>query len=266
MRSPLFFDGLIVSRPRPLPPARRAAFLGAALFHMTIATLAAAASFLVMGIIPPPPAAASDSITIFQPHLGGPRGAGGNRAGQPAPRGGGAPRRVRAPAAPRIAPAAPAQIDAPAEGLEALPAGPGQPEGEGPGGPGGEDVGCPNCDGSGLGGPGTGNGEGPGSDSSFEEWDPRITLPVIVPASRAVPRYPDLARRARIEGSVILMITIAADGSVGEIEVLQGSDARWGFDLAAIEAVKRWRYRPGLLGGRPVAVRARVIVEFSLAR
>jgi outer membrane biosynthesis protein TonB len=48
--------------------------------------------------------------------------------------------------------------------------------------------------------------------------------------------------------------------------VIQAPDARFGFELAAIEAVKRWRYRPARLGGRPVAVQATVHIEFTLAR
>jgi outer membrane biosynthesis protein TonB len=50
------------------------------------------------------------------------------------------------------------------------------------------------------------------------------------------------------------------------VQVIRSPDQRWGFDLAAIEAVKRWRYRPALLDGRPVAVYAQVMVEFTLAR
>jgi protein TonB len=88
---------------------------------------------------------------------------------------------------------------------------------------------------------------------------------VIIPSSRKLPDYPDLARRARVEGTVILLIGIESDGRVGAVEVLRSPDPRYGFDLAAIEAVKQWRYRPALLGGRPVAVQANVMVEFTLS-
>ncbi len=71
---------------------------------------------------------------------------------------------------------------------------------------------------------------------------------------------------ARMEGEVILLIVIGADGAVGQIEVLRSPDQRFGFDLSAIEAVKRWRYRPALMGGRPVSVYAQVMVEFTLSR
>jgi protein TonB len=133
----------------------------------------------------------------------------------------------------------------------------------GDGGPGGP--------GRGSGGPGGGGTGGGGSsmtgggDPVYDEHHPDITPPVQR-ASRAYPRYPDLARKAGVQGTVVLLIVIGADGRVGEIEVLRTPDPRFGFDLAAIEAVKQWRYRPALLGGRPVAVQASVTFEFTLSR
>jgi protein TonB len=88
----------------------------------------------------------------------------------------------------------------------------------------------------------------------------------VIVSTRTLPKYPELARRARVEGSVILLITIDREGRVGEVEVLRSPDPRYGFDLAAIEAVRQWRYRPALLDGRPVAVQASVMVEFAIGR
>lgn len=123
--------------------------------------------------------------------------------------------------------------------------------------------GCDGCIGTGLDGPGDG---GDTWDGPFQPGDPRVTQPIIIPSSRALPRYPDLARRAGLQGTVILTIVIGPDGRVGEIEVLRSPDQRWGFDLAAIEAVKQWRYQPALMSGRPVAVYAQVLVEFTISR
>jgi protein TonB len=130
--------------------------------------------------------------------------------------------------------------------------GPGEGAGVGPGGPGG-------------GGPHPGPGIGPDGDPIYQESHPDITPPVQR-ATRAFPRYPELARKAGVQGTVILLIVIDRDGRVGEIEVLRAPDPRFGFDLAAVEAVKQWRYRPALLGGRPVAVQASVTIEFTLSR
>jgi protein TonB len=89
---------------------------------------------------------------------------------------------------------------------------------------------------------------------------------VVILGSRRLPDYPDLARRVRVEGTVVLLINIEGDGRVGAVEVLRSPDLRYGFDLAAIEAVREWRYRPALLDGRPVAVQATVMVEFTISR
>jgi protein TonB len=120
------------------------------------------------------------------------------------------------------------------------------------------------CDGClGDGGPGV---EEPGPGAILDEHDSRLVAPRLIQGSRVQPRYPDIARRARVEGRVILMIVIGPDGAVGPIEVVRGPDPRHGFELAAIEAVKRWRYQPALLNGRPVAVYATVVIDFTLSR
>ncbi|HEX9426439.1 MAG TPA: TonB family protein [Candidatus Polarisedimenticolia bacterium] len=62
------------------------------------------------------------------------------------------------------------------------------------------------------------------------------------------------------------MIRIDEKGLVGEVQVIRSADQRWGFDLAAIEAVKQWRYRPASMHGRAASVWGQVIVEFSLSR
>jgi protein TonB len=95
---------------------------------------------------------------------------------------------------------------------------------------------------------------------------PGLVPPRIIPSSRALPQYPAAARRAGLLGTVILMIVVDADGSVGQIEVLRSPDQRWGFDLSAIDAVKQWRYEPALMNGKAVAAYITVMVEFTLSR
>jgi len=130
--------------------------------------------------------------------------------------------------------------------------------------------GCEGCTGTGEGGPGDGPGGGPGGGGPgpefLSETTPGLEPPVVIPSTRVHPDYPEIARKARVSGSVLLLIVIDKDGRVGSIEVLDSPDPRFGFDLAAIDAVKRWRYRPARLGGRPVSVQASVRVEFTLAR
>jgi len=109
-------------------------------------------------------------------------------------------------------------------------------------------------------------GPGGGEDGPFLSWAAGLIPPRIIPSSRALPQYPDLARRAGLQGTVVLLVVVEADGSVGEIEVIRSPDQRWGFDLAAIGAVKEWRYEPALMNDKPVAAYIQVMVEFALSR
>jgi protein TonB len=110
--------------------------------------------------------------------------------------------------------------------------------------------------------------ERPGNDEDgpFGPSTPGLIPPRIIPSSRALPQYPAAARRAGLLGTVILMIVVEVDGSVGQIEVLRSPDQRWGFDLSAIDAVKQWRYEPALMNGKAVAAYITVMVEFTLSR
>jgi periplasmic protein TonB len=75
------------------------------------------------------------------------------------------------------------------------------------------------------------------------------------------PRYPAVARSARIEGTVILDATIDESGKVIDARVLRSTRA---LDDAAVEAVMRWRYAPARLRGVPVRVLLTVTVTFVL--
>jgi protein TonB len=81
-----------------------------------------------------------------------------------------------------------------------------------------------------------------------------VTLPELIAGTDVEPVYPELARRARIEGDVTLRAVIYEDGLVGDIEVLAAPRGDLGFVEAALAAVRQWRYRPASQAGRPVAV------------
>ena len=75
------------------------------------------------------------------------------------------------------------------------------------------------------------------------------------------PIYPPLARTMRLEGAVKLQATVAEDGTVRDVKVVSGPPM---LAHAAQEAVTRWRYRPFLLNGKPVAMRTEIKVDFKL--
>jgi len=76
------------------------------------------------------------------------------------------------------------------------------------------------------------------------------------------PVYPPLAKQARIQGTVRLQAIIAKDGTVQELQVLQGHPL---LVQSALEAVRQWRYQPTLLNGEPVEVVTTIDVVFTLS-
>ena len=76
------------------------------------------------------------------------------------------------------------------------------------------------------------------------------------------PQYPTEARRARIEGTVVLMAVIGTDGSVKDLRVESGLQM---LAQAAIDAVKQWRYKPYIVNGEPVEIDSRITINFALS-
>lgn len=79
--------------------------------------------------------------------------------------------------------------------------------------------------------------------------------------TRVIPAYPQIARVARIAGTVELIVLVGRDGGVLSVQVLNGSPL---LAAAAKEAVEKWRYRPAILDGQAVEVQSRVTVNFVL--
>ena len=75
--------------------------------------------------------------------------------------------------------------------------------------------------------------------------------------------YPPEASKNRIAARVVLLVTVRADGTVGEVEVAVsgGQD----FDASAVTAVRQWRFEPGEYEGRPVPVRVEQLLRFELS-
>ena len=81
-----------------------------------------------------------------------------------------------------------------------------------------------------------------------------VTLPRLV--LRIDPKYPTRARRGRIHGTVVLLGEIWKDGSARKVRVVE--NAGFGFDKAAVRAVKRWKFAPGETDGRPVRFESQI--------
>ena len=90
------------------------------------------------------------------------------------------------------------------------------------------------------------------------------TNPVVIESTKVVPTYPEIARRAKITGTVILEAVVLRDGTVSDIKVLRTPVSGLGFESAAIEAVRQWRFRPATKNGTAVDVYFTVVVGFTL--
>ena len=77
----------------------------------------------------------------------------------------------------------------------------------------------------------------------------------------ANPVYPPEAREARVQGVVILEVTLSRTGEVSDVEVLRSVPL---LDEAAVAAVRQWRYEPTLVDGEPVSILMTVTVNFQL--
>ena len=108
--------------------------------------------------------------------------------------------------------------------------------------------------------------------SSANAAIPKVATPQRVRVSTGVatgllikkvtPNYPQLAKQARIQGTVVLQAEISKDGTIQNLQLISGHPM---LAPAAIEAVRQWRYKPYLLNGEPVAVETTVQVNFSLS-
>lgn len=78
---------------------------------------------------------------------------------------------------------------------------------------------------------------------------------------RVAPRYPDLAREAGVDGTVLVQALVDKSGRVRDVKVQKSVPM---LDQAAIEAVKQWTFKPALSNNKPVAVWVAVPVKFSL--
>jgi protein TonB len=75
------------------------------------------------------------------------------------------------------------------------------------------------------------------------------------------PVYPQIAREARVSGTVVIQATISRSGELQNLRAVSGPTM---LRQAALDAVRTWRYKPYLLDGQPVDVETTVSVNFSL--
>jgi TonB family protein len=133
------------------------------------------------------------------------------------------------------------------------------PPSNGPGSGGGIGTGSGGGVGSGRGG-GFGPGEGGGFGGGAFRIGGGVSAPV--PIFKVEPEYSEEARKAKFQGTVLLAIVVDETGKTTNVRVIRSLGM--GLDEKAMEAVMKWRFRPGYKDGKPVPVMANVEVNFRL--
>lgn len=116
---------------------------------------------------------------------------------------------------------------------------------------------------AGFGGPGSTPGALAPAPAPVEEKLFRVGGIIREPKKvlHVAPEYPELARRAGVEGVVVLEAVVDVSGRVSQVRVLRTVAL---LDAAAVNAVRQWRYSPTQLNGVPVPVLMTVTVRFAL--
>lgn len=95
-----------------------------------------------------------------------------------------------------------------------------------------------------------------------EVFDPSKLDQQPVARSRTPPTYPFEMRRAGITGEVVVDFIVDNNGDVQNAYALSSTQRE--FEAAAVQAVSKWKFKPGRRGGRDVNTHMRVPIVFSL--
>ncbi len=274
-----FLAGEVPSAGGGLSQARNSA-VGSIVTHGLGALLLLYVATRAPEVLSPKPTTTLPDITwIATPGPGGGGGGGGNRTPDP-------PRKaelkgqekINVPAAPtpkptpkETPPPPVAQVTLPAvtaaQSVQDLPgmiasapsiSVPSQGSGVGGGAGTGRGTGIGEGSGSGV-GPGTGGGFGGGA---YQPGVNGVSMPEVI--SEKKPEYTSAAMRAKVQGTVEVQAVVNPDGTVGDVRIVRSLDDRFGLDEEALKAVRLWRFRPGVKGGRPVPVLVVIELTFTL--
>jgi len=115
-------------------------------------------------------------------------------------------------------------------------------------------------------GPGTGSGFGPGSGGGTGGgvYQPGNGVSPPVPIVVPKPQYTADAMRARIQGTVWVECVVQTNGQCSDTHVVRSLDQTFGLDQEAVKAAGKFRFRPGMLKGEPVAVLVTIELSFTL--
>jgi periplasmic protein TonB len=113
-------------------------------------------------------------------------------------------------------------------------------------------------------GSGNGAGLGPGSGGNYggglRKIGGGVSSPVVI--SKVEPEFSEEARKAKFMGVVLVNLIVDAKGMPQNVHVLRG--VGMGLDDKALAAVRQYRFKPAIEGGKPVPVELNVEVDFQI--
>jgi len=106
---------------------------------------------------------------------------------------------------------------------------------------------------------GIGSGYGGGIGGGAYRVGGAVSAPREI--SAPTPQYSEEARKANLQGTVVLWVVISPEGTVSDIRVARSLGL--GLDEKAIEAVRTWKFEPAKKDGKPVPVQVNIAVTFG---
>jgi protein TonB len=113
-------------------------------------------------------------------------------------------------------------------------------------------------------GEGDGLGLGRGGNTGGDIYRPGngVSQPRLL--REVKPQYTSDAMRAKVQGTVVVVCVVRADGTITDVRVARPLDPTFGLDQQALAAVRQWKFAPGTRLGEPVAVQITVELTFTL--
>lgn len=101
-----------------------------------------------------------------------------------------------------------------------------------------------------------------GGPALLDLSDPVVVAPILVSQFRI--EYPPIARAQRITGSVVVSALVDEQGNVAEVRLIRGVAGTSGLNQAALDNVKRRKYKPATLNGKPGRAWVAIQIDFKL--
>jgi periplasmic protein TonB len=80
---------------------------------------------------------------------------------------------------------------------------------------------------------------------------------------KSLPEYPEAARKKKVQGLVRLHVILTTSGEIQSLDVIDGDPL---LAQAALDGVRRWKFKPYLLNSEPAEVDSQITVEFKLSK